>query len=676
MSDSLLTAELVSDGAKGLAALAKRNLGFAAPTLNIYIHTEAGERTIGGGNQDLRSIKTATFDGTVVEWIKQQLVVISLSLGIDVRFNASSSDSNLDIYLCEDIPHKGSTVLGITLNNDNGKQAWAEILLNNNLINGNSELIRYTFRHELGHALGLEHPFDASDGDTHGEAFGDPDGALTLMSYTRPTGGWPDHYSSADWLALISIWGLKSSNSSGWLFSTAKGPELILDASMVLARLGKPIEGDQFLGAASIVKNSPPTLLTSASLTIWTGALKDGLTVSASQLFEDSDNNPNDSPVLIFSDLQSTLPGLSLEDGYLRVAPNSNLPIGKYTIKLTASDGSSFSQPADIDLVIVGITGIPEHHSIYSFQPLRNLQAQLNVEVPGPVNWSLAGPDHILFKIDPHIGTITMEEGTEESPDNNTGRAESFNYSIVIRATDNRGNQTETPLQLEVKGLNQALAANTDDPLAFKFREFPSNSRLLTTVTTTNRLGTGIDVIIGFYRTLDSQGSVLDTKGISARPGDSGYAEAALQEVNLVNEIGYLMLSGKESDSATKSQDHILNESMYIAPYAIIDSIISPQSITPTAPDSRGSLKQNNAGIEPAQPGTPIPLGSNAGSVKHNATVFAYHEANPKQLAFFSRSGHTEFLLHAGLTCASKNTNLSSVEIKIVANALTYGEPL
>ena len=87
------------------------------------------------------------------------------------------------------------------------------------LINICSELYTKTkgsfgpiFLHELGHVLGLAHPFDASDGDCmlSREPF-DPKGAHTghtLMAYREdPTGEVPRFYTETDLKALIRIWG-------------------------------------------------------------------------------------------------------------------------------------------------------------------------------------------------------------------------------------------------------------------------------------------------------------------------------------------------------------------------------------------------------------------------------------------------------------------------------------
>ena len=68
------------------------------------------------------------------------------------------------------------------------------------------------FLHELGHVLGLEHPFDNSDGDCLGST--DPWGhrsahtGHTLMAYKDPPGNVRTFFTELDILALQEIWGV------------------------------------------------------------------------------------------------------------------------------------------------------------------------------------------------------------------------------------------------------------------------------------------------------------------------------------------------------------------------------------------------------------------------------------------------------------------------------------
>ncbi|MFM1899663.1 MAG: hypothetical protein RLZZ216_239, partial [Cyanobacteriota bacterium] len=76
------------------------------------------------------------------------------------------------------------------------------------------------------------------------------------------------------------------------------------------------------------------------------------------------------------------------------------------------------------------------------------------------------------------------------------------------------------------------------------------------------------DAITGFYRVLDTSGSVRAADGSLLTPGDAGYAAAALLKANRISALGDLSIADGESSSTGFS----LQEASYIAPFAQVNS--------------------------------------------------------------------------------------------------------
>lgn len=245
---TLATNVLIS---KSLAGHALRSFGRAGDGLvSIYLHRSGGRISIGGGSYGAQWIDSLEIDADLQTWFEELIIELDDILDLDFRFVSDRGSSNLDLYIDTEISVGPSgKVLGLAIPNSTRSRSWWEIVINGPSILADADYTRFAIAHELGHALGLEHPFDASDGDSVGAAFADPDTSVTLMSYTRASNGWPVWFQPADLTAMVSLWGLEDDEGSrAWLLQAPDGSLLSLDTQMALHYLALA-DGHQLLGA-------------------------------------------------------------------------------------------------------------------------------------------------------------------------------------------------------------------------------------------------------------------------------------------------------------------------------------------------------------------------------------------------------------------------------------------
>ena len=176
--------------------------------MDLYLHAPGGEVQVSAGGLASQTIQSVAIPSQDQDYIRSIVSRLDLIIDLDFAFVGNASEADTAFYYDQKIEIGGEgKTLGLAMT---GSAGW-ELFVNYPELVANTDYRQYVNLHEWGHSLGLEHPFEAGDGDTY-NGNSDPWSSAypeqTVMAYRAPqSGNWPDFFTTSDISALIEIWG-------------------------------------------------------------------------------------------------------------------------------------------------------------------------------------------------------------------------------------------------------------------------------------------------------------------------------------------------------------------------------------------------------------------------------------------------------------------------------------
>ena len=184
-------------------------------SIDIYLHTSGGNTDINGGIYGEQIINSYEVDFADEYFFKSLIAKLDLQIDPQFSFVSEKDQSDIAFYYDSEINIDGEeNILGLIIPITRNDKPAYEIFLNTPAFENKTDYLRYAIIHELGHALGLEHPFNGEDGDIFENQKSPWQSAYpeeTVMAYRNPLNEeWPQFFSDNDINALKTVWGDES----------------------------------------------------------------------------------------------------------------------------------------------------------------------------------------------------------------------------------------------------------------------------------------------------------------------------------------------------------------------------------------------------------------------------------------------------------------------------------